>query len=160
MDQPPTSPRYDTSGPSIRLVLTLLFSLASVLGVLAYRNYVLTERHFREVIAHMDEVGADASVEECVTEVLQWYRSCEGIVELCSHAVPKMMTHCLKAQDRDAYCDGLDLASAKAQWVYEKCADHDGEDQCAGKHKRKCACANAFRAVDSFCRYDQQGVAM
>jgi hypothetical protein len=146
----------DSSGPSLRLVLGTIAVLALVLGTLAYWRYTESERHFSEALREMDAVASSVDTEGCVTEVLRWHARCEANKPLCDNGVPRVLTHCLTGGDRKAYCEGLDLSSAKAQWVFDKCEERG--TPCA--NRKECACANAYRAIDSFCRYDQKGVSL
>ena len=152
----PTPPTYEVSGPSLRLVLGGLISLALVLGVVAYWRYTVSERHFAETIVEMNALGPTLDTDGCVGAVLDWHARCEANKPLCDDGVPRIMTHCLVGADRQAYCDGLDLSSAKAQWVYGKCQDRG--TPC--RDRKKCACADAYRTVDSFCRHGQKGVSL
>jgi hypothetical protein len=152
----PAPATYDASGPSLRLVLGGLMALAVVLGVLAYWRYTVSERHFSEALAAMDELAPTLDTDGCVGAVLQWHSTCSANKPLCDDGVPRVMTHCLAGADRSAYCSTLDLSSAKAQWVYGKCEDRG--TSC--RDKKKCPCADAYRTVDSFCRHDQKGVAL
>lgn len=130
--------------------------LAVVLGVLAYWRYTVSERHFAETLQHMDEVGPKVDTEGCVTEVLEWHARCEANKALCDDGVLRVMTHCLTGADRSKYCEGLDMSSAKAQWVWHKCEDRG--TPC--KNRKTCACASAYRTIDSFCRHGQEGVSL
>ena len=154
MNEP--EPVYETSGPSLKMVLGLATLLVIPMGFLAYYRYVQSENHFKEATAEMARRGPDLDVEGCVTAVLEWHEACQANKPLCDHGVPMIMTQCLSGRDRAATCDGLDLSSAKAQWVFSSCKDRG--TPC--KSRKKCACADAYRALDSFCRHDQKGVAM
>lgn len=131
-------------------------ALAVVLGVLAYWRYTVSERHFAETLTAMDRIGPAVDTEGCVTAALDWYGRCEANKPLCDNGVVRVITHCLHASDRGEYCDGLDLSSSKAQWVFGKCEERG--TPCASR--KKCACADAYRAIDSFCRYGQRGVSL
>ncbi len=152
----PTPPTYEVSGPSLRLVLGGLITLALVLGVLAYWRYTVSERHFAKTIAEMDALGPTLDTDGCVGAVLDWHARCTANKPLCDDGVPRIMTHCLVGADRQSTCEELDLSSAKAQWVYGKCQDRG--TPC--RDRKKCACADAYRTVDSFCRHGQKGVSL
>lgn len=130
--------------------------LVLVLGALAYWRYKLSERHFAETLAAMDELGPRVDTEGCVTAVLAWHERCEADKNLCDHGVPRVITHCLVGSDRTSTCDALDLSSAQAQWVFERC---ERRGTSCGDRKN-CACASAYRAIDSFCRYGQEGISL
>ena len=156
MPQPEAVDDNDTSGPSLRLVLGTISVLVVVLGVLAYWRYTVSERHFAHAIAHFDERGKELDVEGCVAEVLEWHRTCEANKALCDNGVVRIMTHCLTAADRSETCNALELGSAKAQWVFAKCQERGSP--CADR--KKCACADTYRTIDSFCRHGQRGVSL
>lgn len=146
----------DTSGPSLRLVLGSISVLVVVLGVLAYWRYSVSETHFAAAIQHFDEVSPTLDAEGCVTEVLAWHSTCAANKALCDDGVPRMMAHCLAARDRSETCNALELGSAKAQWVFAKCEERG--TSC--RDRKKCACADAYRTIDSFCRHGQRGVSL
>ena len=146
----------DPTGPSLRLVLGGVTILAVVLGVLAYWRYTESERYFAETLVEMDRKGTQLDTEGCVSEVMKWHQRCEANKPLCDNGVPRVMTHCLAGRDRASYCETLDYSSAKAKWVIDKCLER-GE---VCRDKKQCACANAYRAIDSFCRHDQEGVSL
>lgn len=130
--------------------------LAVVLGVLAYWRYSESERHFAATLQEMDRLGPTVEAEGCVTAVLEWHGRCEADPALCDHGVPLVLTHCLVGADRGATCDALDLSSAEAKWVFDRCVERG--TPCT--NRKKCACASAYRTIDSFCRHGQEGVAL
>lgn len=154
--RPVTSPEVDTSGPSLRLVLGVMVIIILVGGVGAYWRYVQSENHFAVTLREMDRKGKELDVEGCVSAVLEWHARCEANKPLCDNGVPQVMTHCLVGRDRSHDCAALELGSAKAQWVYASCVERD--TPCT--NKKQCACADAYRTLDSFCRHDQKGVAL
>lgn len=146
----------ERSGPSLRLVLGVIAALVVGLGVVGYRQLVRSRDHFAETTAKMGVLGKQVDTEGCVSAVLEWHADCEANKPLCDNGVPMVMTHCLLGSDRSLYCDELDLSSAKAQWVFDKCEARG--DRCS--NRKSCACASAYRAIDSFCRHGQEGVAL
>jgi hypothetical protein len=146
----------DSSGPSLRLVLGSLGVLAVVLGVLGYYRYAASETYFAAGLARMEVVGTQVDTEGCVDAVLDWHTHCEANQPLCDNGVPRVLTHCLAAADRSETCEALDLSSSKAQWVYASCLERG--TPCT--NKKACPCADAYRAIDSFCRHGQEGVAL
>lgn len=145
----------DSSGPSLRLVLGTISVLVVAFGFLGYYRYTQAEAHFADVLAEMDQLGPTVDTEGCVSAVLEWNRSCPADPALCSAEVTRVITHCLVGRDRSKTCEGIDLSSAEADWVFERC-----EERGTPCHGKKCACADAYRAIDSFCRYGQQGVSL
>jgi hypothetical protein len=146
----------ETSGPKLSWVLGTIAVAVVVLGTLAYWRYTESERYFAESLADIDARAPGLSTEECVGEILTWHRTCAANGPLCDHGVPRVMTHCLAAADRTATCESLDLSTASAKWVFDKCEERG--TPCT--NRKKCACANAYRAIDSFCKHDQKGVSL
>ncbi len=146
----------ERSGPSLRLVLGVIAALVVGLGIVGYRQLVVSRDHFAKATAQMGVLGKQVDTEGCVSAVLEWHGDCEANKPLCDNGVPMVMTHCLLGADRSQYCDALDLSSSKAQWVFSKCEERGSE--CS--NRKSCACASAYRAIDSFCRHGQEGVAL
>lgn len=144
----------ESSGPSLRLVLGGLSLLVLILGPLAYWRFTVSGQHFAEAMHHMDELGPTVDTEGCISAVLDWHEHCEADRNLCNHGVPRVLVHCLVGADRQATCDGLDLSSAKAQWVFQSCEERGTPCD----DRKNCACASAYRTIDSFCRHGQEGV--
>ncbi len=156
-------------GPSLRAVVTIIVVLAVGLGILANWRYTKSETQIRQALSTFEKDGSTIGVEECIDEVIAWHRdTCDANLVLCNHAIPMAMVHCLEGQDRTEYCDGLERtgeyedesgakvkhAVASGQWVYYSCKRRGTE--C--KKRKKCPCADAYRAIDSYCRSEQQGV--
>ncbi|MBX7079480.1 MAG: hypothetical protein K1X88_09865 [Nannocystaceae bacterium] len=152
----PSPGEYDSSGPSLRLVVSIVVVLALVLGVVAYWRYTVSERFFADSLPEIDRVAPTLDTEGCVDEVLGWHRRCEANKPLCDEGVVRVMTHCLMGRDRSDTCSGLDLSSSKATWVFERCTKRG--TPCT--NRKSCPCADAYRTVDSFCRHEQKGVAL
>lgn len=149
-----------------------------IVGVLAYYRYAGSEQYVVEGIRQMESVGPDLDVEGCIDEVVEWHTGCdrhETNAAVCLKGVDVLMAHCLSAADRSESCEQYldpesevrqatedmrsrarnpDKAAASGKWVYGRCEERGM--RCV--IKRECACAEAYRAVDSFCRTGQQAV--
>jgi len=165
-------------GPSLSLVLGGMAVVTVVMGVLAYYRYAGSERWVAEGIQHMDAVGHELDVDGCIDESVDWYNRCDTHdtnAAVCLKGVDLLMAHCLIARDRSDSCEEYldpnsevhqatedmrararnpETAGASGKWVYGRCEERDM--RCV--IKRECACAEAYRAVDSFCRTGQQAV--
>jgi len=132
-------------------VLGALAVISVGVGVAGYHRYASSERWVAQGIAHMQEVGADLSVEGCIDAAMQWHHDCdvEGAnAAVCQQAVGITMFHCLAGADRAAECEPFAAPEGSEKWVYARCEARGM--RCI--NKRECACAQAYRAVDSFCR--------
>jgi len=167
-----------TDGPSLKLVFGLLVIVTLIVGTLAYRRYANSERWVAEGVAKMDRIGAELEPEGCIDEAVSWYGECdqqEANAAVCLQGVSVLMFHCLSARDRQETCElyldpdsavhqptesmrerarTAETAGESGRWVYARCEER-GE---ACLNKRECACAEAYRAIDSFCRTGQQAV--
>jgi len=167
-----------SDGPSLKLVFGLLVIVTLIVGVLGYRRYANSERWVAEGITKMDRIGAQLEPEGCVDEVVSWYRECDqhqANAAVCQQGVSILMFHCLSARERGETCElyldpestvhqpteGMrerarspEKAGQSGQWVYARCEERGMS--CITK--RECACAEAYRAIDSFCRTGQQAV--
>lgn len=131
--------------------------LVLILGPVAYWRFTVSQRHFTDALREMDALGPTVDTEGCVSGVIAWHGRCEADRNLCDQGVPRVLVHCLVGADRQETCGSLDLTSresAKAQWVFEKCQDRG--TPCG--NRKNCACASAYRTIDSFCRHGQEGV--
>ncbi|MEM6289661.1 MAG: hypothetical protein AAGA54_00295 [Myxococcota bacterium] len=146
----------ERSGPSLRLVLGVIAVIIVGFGVAGFWQLTKSRNHFAAATAAMDETGKTVDTEGCVSAVLDWHAACEANKPLCDNGVPMVMTHCLLGRDRGEYCESLDLSSAKAKWVFNRCEERG--TPCT--NRKSCACASAYRAIDSFCRHGQEGVAL
>ncbi len=173
-----TAKARPSDGPSLKLVFGLVAVVTVVVGVLGYRRYANSERWVAEGIAEMDRIGAELEVEGCVDASLRWYAECDQQqtnAAVCLQGVSIVMFHCLDARDRGDACEqyldpdspvrqpteGMRERARKAEtagesgrWVYARCEERG----LACINKRECACAEAYRAIDSFCRTGQQAV--
>lgn len=167
-----------TDGPSLKLVFGLVGLVTLVVGVMSYRRYAQSERWVAEGIAEMDRIGAELEADQCVDKAVAWYDACDqkrANAAVCLQGVSILMFHCLNARERGETCElyldpesavhqptedmrerarKAETAGESGRWVYGRC-DERGMT-CV--NKRECACAEAFRAIDSFCRTGQEAV--
>ncbi|MFO7563940.1 MAG: hypothetical protein R6X02_14935 [Enhygromyxa sp.] len=165
-------------GPSLKLVFGLVAIVTVVVGVLAYWRYANSERWVAEGAAKMDRIGATLEPEGCIDEAVSWYNECDqhgANAAVCLSGVSIVMFHCLDARDRHETCELYldptsevhqaseamrerartpERAGESGRWVYSRCEERG----MTCTNKRECACAEAYRAIDSFCRTGQQAV--
>lgn len=146
----------ETSGPSLRMMFSIMGIVVILCGVTAYWRYTVSETWFAESLPAMSEFGKTVDTEGCVDASVRWHGACDANKPLCDNGVPRAMTHCLMADDRSEVCSEMSHESAKATWVFKRCADRG--TPCKGR--KRCPCADAYRALDSFCRHGQKGVAL
>jgi hypothetical protein len=150
---------YEQSGPSLALVLSGAAVVSMLVGVLSYKRYADSERWVGEGLEQMDAIGAELDVEGCIDAALAWQHDCdiEGAnAAVCQQAVKIELYHCLVQADRSATCDAeySSVPDDHGKWVFQRCEDRG--TRCI--IKRECGCAEAYRAVESFCHNDQKAV--
>jgi hypothetical protein len=170
--------KADKPDRSLVYVFTTLAIVSVAVGVLGYRRYANSERWVAEGIRHMDEVGVSLDDEQCIDEALSWYAACDehdANAAVCLQGVGILMQHCLSGRERDQTCElyldpesaahapteemrqrarNPDKAGESGQWVYARCEERGT----VCRSKRECACAEAYRAIDSYCRTGQTAV--
>jgi len=105
------------------------------------------------------KAGANVDAETCVALALDWHdRDCDAPGKMCLDAVPKLVGECLAAKDRTASCVALGNDEKPSQWAYNRCKAR-GIDR-ASKKGIKESCTSAWRALDSYCKSNQKGVAL
>lgn len=133
--------------------------LSLVFGWLAYKRYADSEAYVSVGMEAMDALGPTVDSLGCVDAALEWHNGCEANdtnQAVCLHAVKIQMAHCLVGQDRAPACEEFTAKPEGGKWVQETCAERG--QKCV--NKRECGCAEAFRALQSFCFTGQKSVAM
>ncbi|NVB36532.1 hypothetical protein G6O69_01720 [Pseudenhygromyxa sp. WMMC2535] len=172
------APELPQDGPSLKVILMIVSVVIVATGVLAYYRYARSERWVVQGIEAMDEAGKGLDAEGCIDAAIEWHDACDQEdtnAAVCFKGVDILMFHCLAAQDRSDTCElyldpeseihqatedmrerarNPDKAGESGRWVYGRCEERGM--RCI--NKRECACAEAYRAVDSFCRTGQQAV--
>ncbi|PRP98304.1 hypothetical protein ENSA5_30370 [Enhygromyxa salina] len=163
---------------SMKFVFIGLALVSVIVGVLGYWRYASSEQWVVEGVAKMDALGPKLDAEGCVDEVVGWYNDCDqhdANAAVCLQGVGILMQHCLSARERTQTCElylnpesaahavtddmrararNPDKAGGSGRWVYARCEERD----MVCRNKRECACAEAYRAIDSFCRTGEEAV--
>lgn len=149
------SPSREWRGPSLRTVLIGVFVVGALMAWQMHRAYVRGELVVQAALPGFEEQGKGLDAEGCIDAVLAWHKQCDATAVMCNKGVLQAMYHCLKPQDRAADCKKLPVAEGMdGKWVFITCKDRG--TPC--KRSKDCACADAYRAFDSFCRTDQKAV--
>lgn len=141
------------------IVIGIAMLIGAALGVFVY----LRAADGSVVIAHdfkaMRERGAQLEAEACVEESLAWFNDrCDAVGKMCIDAVPRMVGECLAARDRSATCAEIGNDLKPSQWAYDRCKAL-GIDRKSEKPVKE-SCTLAWRALDSWCKSGQKGVAL
>ncbi len=128
-------------------IIAVLLVLATVLGVLMFRNLMESERYLAQSWHEIGELGTGMSVDGCVDAVLNWSQRCEAMKGLCDLSVTGMMARCLEGQDRRAYCSDVGIRMYDTRYGVAECTRRELES----RHERS-VCAASYRAVDGHCR--------
>ncbi len=141
-------------GPSLSLVLGAVVVVTIAMGCFAFWRYTESERWVQASLVEMEAKGKQRDVEGCIDAAIEWRQDCAANTTLCNNAIPLATYHCLEQQDRSESCMVLDHDMSTGIWLMEHCRERGNE--C--KVMKKCPCAAAYRALDSFCRSGQESV--
>ena len=139
------APRRSTG---LAVLLGTLAVLWVVLGVAGTANYFDSEDHIGETVLAMEAAGRTATIDECVTEVLDWHPECEALTGLCDASVVRVMSACLQGQDRTEECQALGQRLDNTALGVAEC-------RARGIERRKGAdreCAKSYSAVGQLCK--------
>jgi hypothetical protein len=152
------------SSSGLRWVLSAVASVTLIFGVLAYKRFVESSAIVRDALVTMEKVGAEVDAHACVDEVVKWHKECGargGDDAVCLQAVKLTMFHCLAAKPREEECKLYEVPQRDTHgkidpgdWVFMRCIDRG----LACKNTKDCACAQAFRSLESFCVSGQKAV--
>lgn len=135
------------------IVIASVFTLATVLGVVAFWRFEVSSSYIHASLAEFDQRGPSLDADGCVGEVLAWNARCEAMKSMCDQAIPMVMEHCLAGKERKEACAALPLEDApRAQWTYERCAAHEVT------RRNKKVCTSAYRAMVQYCHTGERGV--
>ncbi len=141
-------------GPSLSLILGGVVVITIAMGIFAFWRYTESERWVQASLIEMEALGKTVDVEGCIDASIDWRNRCAANKTLCENAIPLATYHCLEQQDRSDSCLILDHDMSTGTWLMERCRARGSE--C--KVMKKCTCAAAYRALDSFCRTGQESV--
>lgn len=140
---------------SLRWVLIGVTVVGLLMALAMHRAYVNGERVVQAALPQMEQTGKTVSAEGCIDAIIAWHKSCEATAVMCNNGVKTAMFHCLKAQDRTGDCAKLPSGEGMdGKWVFLTCKER--KTPC--KRTKECACADAYRSFDSFCRTGQKAV--
>ena len=127
-----------------KFVVGGLLAASMILGGLAYRRYVASEKLVRAAAADLGARGRSLGGEECVGSVLDWGRTCAAMKVVCEEAVAPLVHTCLQARDRTDFCRALG-PRLDTHFSFARCRER-------GYGRRNRLCAEAYLAVASHCR--------
>lgn len=131
-------------------VIGALFVLSTFMAVFLAWRYRTSEKHLMDATDHFVELGATASVEECLVDVLDWHDGCEAMAGLCDESVSRLMGACLSAQDRQSYCETVDGETADRRFGAQDCRNRDLN------RGGRAACGSAYEAIHVHCSQRQE----
>ncbi|MEK7704462.1 MAG: hypothetical protein AAB426_05840 [Myxococcota bacterium] len=124
-------------------VLATLIAIGSVLGVLAFRQYVKSELAMRVLYREAQQAGATLGADECIGWTLAAQKRCTAMQSLCQGAIPSLAERCLDAGDRQVECATLG-ATGDTHWSHDRCVGR-------GYDPRNRGCAIAYLALAAYC---------
>jgi len=160
--QTPEGPAGDApirSGKWAWIVIGACMVIGAVLGATTYFRAAKGAEGVGDKMREMRERGAVMTGPECVADTLDWHdKTCDAPGRMCIDAVPRVVGECLAGQDRSALCVEIGNTEKPSQWAYNKCKNR-GIDRKSKKGIKE-SCTQAWRALDSWCKSGQKGVAL
>lgn len=144
---PPAAPEGGRARHSGWLVVGAVLVFATVAGVFGYRNIVNQSKYLSNTIAAMKTRGAALDIEGCVDATIDWVRNCKSTVDVCRQFAPQVTRACMLAGERTAACNALGEQAATARYSFARC-----EPRKLSRGLKK-ACDDAYREVDTYCRF-------
>lgn len=160
----PSTPSAPNSAPQRSakmawVVIGACCAIGAVLGATTYFRAASGAEHVGEKMVEMRKRGATIDAVTCINETLDWHdKQCDAPGRMCIDAVPRVVGECLAAQDRSALCAEIGNDEKPSQWAYNKCKAR-GVDRKSKKGVKE-SCTQAWRALDSWCKSGQSGVAL
>lgn len=158
----PSGPTPQPETRSARMAWIIIIStmvLGAGLGALVYFRASAGSLEIGHELKAIRAQGVNLEAEACVGASLDWYQTaCDAPGKMCIDAVPRLVGECLAAKDRTDACVRLGNAMKPSQWAYEHCKER-GIDR-SSKRPLKESCTQAWRALDSYCKSGQKGVAL
>ncbi len=148
--QVPVSNDESGAGRSSGLIVLAAFVVLIwvVMGYGSTAKYFESEDHIGLTLAHMQEAGATATVEQCVDEVLEWRPNCMALVGLCDASIDRVMSACLAGQDRTEECLGLRDKIGHTGMGVKECRER-GIERREGQDKE---CAGSYGQLSAYCK--------
>jgi hypothetical protein len=126
----------------------IIILMIGIFSYLASENYKVSQKSIDAFLLKMSEKGSSLSAHECLTSVLDWYPTCEGIKTLCESSVIRAMIICLEARPvREDECAVFGERIYSYQFGAHECID---ERKAKGSFKK--ACGNTYQALADYCK--------
>lgn len=153
MSSPATSEAvvYEPSGSrSAWVVIGLTFALSTVLGVLFFARYSQTMLYVKRTLTEPAEApiweAEPMAPGDCVEQALSWAGGCNGIKSMCDMYVSEVIARCMASRDREEYCRSIADESMVARFGSAECRMRGVQRNVDAE-----ACANSYKAVQSYC---------
>lgn len=147
------------SGKAGLWVVAACILVGSGLGVYVYFDATRATITISHELDGWHAKGKSLDADACVGGVLDWFdATCRAPGRICLDAVPRAVGNCLAATDRAARCAELGPDQKSAQWAFDQCRQR-GIDRSSPKPVRE-SCTLAWRALDTYCKSGQKGVAL
>lgn len=134
---------------AVVVVLCAAFGVAIVRQHGAFQDYRgVTVRE-----GHMPWDARELDPEACVRFAVDWAMACPGLGTWCENEAPRLVSTCMAAHDRSAYCVAQGDAVGSTEFGYAACTAmrEDVEGRHAQRSHKK-FCAAGYRAIAAHCQ--------
>lgn len=153
----------DDKGSNLRaaaVVIGIAVILSALLGGMLFWNYSKFLSFARHSLIAPETpppwvLDGPLSPEACVDATLDWAAECVGIKSLCDQYTTRVTQECMEQGDHRGYCQALGARTATTEFGLQECFARGTK-----RHYDSEACANAYRAIDSYCAYIRDAAAV
>lgn len=139
------------------IILVLVVSL--LLGGGLFYNYSRFLSYVHDTLNAEDRespwLEESLTPEECVDASMTWAAECVGIKALCDEYVTRVTQECMENGTNREYCIALGDRTASTELGAEECVARGTE-----RHIDAESCANAYRAIDAYCTFVRDQIAL
>lgn len=158
-----TSPKAQQSRDNLRAALILILGTVTVsilLGGMLFYNYSKFLSYAHHTLTKPSEPapwnrGAPLDPEGCVDATMEWSSQCVGVKALCDEYTTRVTQECMERGDHRAYCVSLGTRTLTTEFGLQECYARGTRRNIDAE-----ACANSYRAIDSYCAFVRDSIAI
>lgn len=148
---------------NLRAALILIggtVAVSAILGGFLFYNYSRFLSYAHHTLTAPSEpspwmTGPALDPEGCVEATMTWASECVGIKALCDEYTTRVTQECMERGDHESYCVALGQRTQTTEFGLQECYARGTRRNIDAE-----ACANSYRAIDSYCAYVRDTIAV
>lgn len=159
-DQTPSSNQSRENLRAAFILIAGTIAVSAILGGFLFYNYSRFLSYAHHTLTNPSEPAPWASgpaldPEGCVEATLTWAENCVGIKALCDEYTTRVTQECMERGDHQTYCVALGQRTQTTEFGLQECFARGTR-----RHIDAEACANSYRAIDSYCAFVRDTIAI